>query len=337
MESDRIKIIVEKNIPFFRGLLDDAADVSYLAPEDMTRDAVADADAIVTRTRTKCDEELLKGSKCQLIASATIGLDHVDVDWCEKNGIEVKNAPGCNAPAVAQYVFASLLVLGFNPKGKCLGVIGAGNVGKIVADWGRQLGMRVLVNDPPREESEGSEGFVDLDCIAAEADVITFHTPYTRGTKYPTHHLLDAEFVEKLHRKPIIINSARGSVTDTGAMLDGLKNGKISQAVIDCWEGEPKINGELLDVSAIATPHIAGYSLQGKKRASSIAAQVVAEKFNLKLGNMPEMQYLPECVTAMDITQSYNPMDDTERLKANPCEFENLRNRYELRNEVSFR
>lgn len=337
MESDRIKIIVEKNIPFFRGLLDDVAEVIYLAPEDITKDAVADTDAIVTRTRTKCNEQLLKGSKCRLIASATIGLDHVDVDWCGKNGIEVRNAPGCNAPAVAQYVFASLLALGVNLRGKCLGIIGAGHVGKIVAEWGRQLGMKVLVNDPPRQETEGCEGFVDLDCIAAEADIITFHTPYTNGPKYPTYHLLNSFFVEKLQRKPIVINSARGPVTDTEALLCGLKNGKISQVVIDCWEGEPDINAELLKIAGIATPHIAGYSLQGKKRASYIAAQVIAERFNLKLVDIPEIQYLPQYVTAKDIAQSYNPMDDTERLKANPGEFENLRNRYDLRKEVLFR
>lgn len=337
MESDRIKIIVEKNIPFFQGLLDGGADVIYLAPEDITREAVAGADAIVTRTRTKCNEQLLKGSKCKLIASATIGLDHVDIEWCEKNGIEVRNAPGCNAPAVAQYVFASLLALGINLEGKCLGVIGAGHVGKIVAEWGKQLGMKVLVNDPPREEAEGSEGFVDLDSIAAEADIITFHTPYTKGSKYPTHHLFDSRFVEKLQRKPIVINSARGPVADTTALLSGLKNGKIAKVVIDCWEGEPGINTELLDIASVATPHIAGYSLQGKKRASYIAAQVVADKFNLKLGNMPAMQYLPECVTAAAIALSYNPMGDTADLKANPSEFENLRNKYKLRDEVLFR
>lgn len=336
MGHDRVKIIVENKIPFFRGLLDDVAQVNYLAPGDITPEAVKDADSIVTRTRTICDEKLLQGSRCSLIASATIGLDHVDSKWCSDHGIEVRNAPGCNAPAVAQYVFASLLSLGMELEGKCLGVVGAGHVGGIVADWGRQLGMKVIVNDPPREAAEGKAGFVSLDDIAAQADVITFHTPYTVTGRYPTHHLLDDTFVEKLRRAPVAINSARGAVTDTDALLRGLESGKISEVVIDCWEGEPYIPMRLLDKAVIATPHIAGYSLQGKQRASYMAAAAVAEKFGLKMGDIPRMQYLPERVTAEDIARSYNPAGDTAMLKGNPGDFEALRNNYTLRKEVLF-
>ena len=336
MESRGIKIIVEKNIPFFKGLLDDVAEIEYLAPGDITAEAVKDIDAIVTRTRTRCDKNLLDGSRCSLIASATIGLDHVDVDWCEKNGIEVKNAPGCNAPAVAQYVFASLLSLGIDLTGKCLGVIGAGNVGKIVAGWGRQLGMRVLVNDPPRALAEGNGEFVGLETIAAEADVITFHTPYTKNSPFATHHLLDSRFVDSLQRKPVVINSARGGVTDTQALINGVASGKISRLIIDCWECEPEISRQLLDIADIATPHIAGYSLQGKLRASYTAARVVAGKFNLKMKPVPEMQYLPDKVTAQDIKESYDPVKDTVALKNSPEKFESLRNNYQLRTEVLF-
>ena len=336
MESDRIKILVENKIPYFRGLLDNVADVKYLSPEDITPDAVKDVDAIVTRTRTKCDENLLKGSRCSLIASATIGLDHVDLEWCKKNGITVRNAPGCNAPAVAQYVFASLLSLGVDLKCKCLGVIGAGHVGTIVADWGHQLGMRVIVNDPPRERMEGSGGFVSLETIAREADIITFHTPYTKGTEYPTHHLLNTKFVSELKRKPIIINSARGAVVDTAALMDGLESGKISKAIVDCWEGEPYISRDLLEAAAIATPHIAGYSRQGKQRASYMAAQEIASKFNLDMCEVTQMRYLPQKITEADIYSSYNPLVDSIALKNNPENFEELRNNYGLRTEVLF-
>ena len=336
MESDRIKIIVDNKIPYFRGLLDDVADIKYLSPEDITADVVKDVDAIVTRTRTRCDENLLKGSRCSLIASATIGLDHVDLEWCERNGITVKNAPGCNAPAVAQYVFASLISLGINLKDRCLGVIGAGHVGKIVADWGHQLGMRVIVNDPPRERMDGQEDFVSLDAIAREADIITFHTPYTKVTEFPTHHLLNLKFVAELRRKPIIINSARGAVTDTAALLNGLESGKISRVIIDCWEREPYISRELLEIAAVATPHIAGYSQQGKQRASYMAAHEVASQFNLCMSEVPQMQYLPPEITDADISSSYNPLVDSVALKKNPEKFEVLRNNYHLRTEVLF-
>ncbi|MBD5242014.1 MAG: 4-phosphoerythronate dehydrogenase [Barnesiella sp.] len=336
MESDSIKVIVENKIPFFKGLLDDVAEVSYLSPEEITAEAVKDTDAIVTRTRTRCDKNLLEGSRCSLIASATIGLDHVDVEWCEQNGIEVKNAPGCNAPAVAQYVFASLLSMGVELEGKCLGIIGAGNVGKIVADWGKQLGMKVIINDPPRELVEGKGEFVSLDTIAAEADVITFHTPYTRNGVFATRHLLDSQLVDKFRRKPVVINSARGAVTDTKALVKGMADGKISHLIIDCWEGEPEISRQLLEMASVATPHIAGYSLQGKQRASYTAAHEVADKFSLRMKSVPEMQYLPEKVTEEDIKKSYNPIDDTVSLKNAPEMFESLRNNYKLRNEVLF-
>lgn len=336
MDSKRVKIIVEGNIPYFKGMFDNVADVSYLQPEDITAGSVREADAIVTRTRTRCDAALLHESRCSLIASATIGLDHVDVDWCGKNGIEVKNAPGCNAPAVAQYVFASLIALAGDLKGKTLGVVGVGHVGGIIADWGRQLGMNVLICDPPRADAEGSDGFVTMSQIASESDFITFHTPLVRDGRYPTYHLLDKELVGSFAKSPVVINSARGSVTDTQALLYGLDSGKISEVVIDCWENEPDIDRRLLDLAAIATPHIAGYSRQGKIRASQMAARAVSAHFGLPLDNLVPLKYLPEKVEASDIKKSYNPLIDTEALKAAPETFECLRNNYALREEVLF-
>jgi erythronate-4-phosphate dehydrogenase len=336
MQRNSVKIIVEGNIPYFKGLLDDVAHVEYLAPQDITPAAVKDADALVTRTRTRCDSALLAGSRCSLIASATIGLDHVDTAWCEANGITVRNAPGCNAPAVAQYVFASLLSFGHELEGRTLGIVGAGHVGAIVADWGVQLGMNVIVCDPPRAEREGRAGFVTMEDIARRADFITFHTPYNKGGEHPTHHLLDSSFVDSLAKSPVVINSARGAVTDTSALLHGLETGRISSVVIDCWEGEPEIDRELLEKAAVATPHIAGYSKQGKIRAARMAAEAVATRFGLPLSAGAPMQYLPSRVTAQDIASSYNPATDTAALKAYPQDFEKLRNNYNLRREVLF-
>lgn len=336
MVDNRIKIIVEANVPYFKGLFDEVAEISYLPANEITGDTLRDADALVTRTRTRCDSSLLAGSRCSIVASATIGLDHVDIPWCEANGIEVCNAPGCNAPAVAQYVFASLLTLRNDLKGTTLGVVGVGHVGSIIADWGAQLGMRVLLNDPPRAAAEGGGGFVSLDTIAAEADFITFHTPLTKVGEFPTFHLCDSAFVSTLRRKPVIINSARGPVTDTAALLAGFSSGKIGALVMDCWEDEPMIDRGLLDAAAIATPHIAGYSMQGKMRATQMAAEAIARHFNLTMPQIPPMPYLPSSVTADEIRASYNPLCDTARLKSAPEEFERLRNTYDLRNEVGF-
>jgi len=157
-----MKIVIEKNIPFIKGLLEPWAEISYLAPEEITPQNMADADALITRTRTRCNRELLEGSRCRFIATATIGTDHIDLDYCKEAGITVANAPGCNAPAVAQYVFASIAEVMKRqddlrtPEELTLGVVGVGNVGRVIARWGRILGMKVLCCDPPRAEAEGA-------------------------------------------------------------------------------------------------------------------------------------------------------------------------------------
>lgn len=328
-----LKIIVERNIPFIEGRLEPCATVEYLAPEEITPQAMRHADALVTRTRTRVDEALLVGSKCSLVASATIGLDHVDIPWCEAHGVTVANAPGCNAPAVAQYVLSSLLRI-FGNADFTLGIVGCGNVGKVVKRWAEGLGIRVMVCDPPRAEVEGSEGFVDMETLAREADAITFHTPLTHTGSHPTYHLANDKWLSALERKPVVVNSARGGVVDNKALVKAIENGKVSHAVIDCWEGEPKIMPELLKLCTYATPHIAGYSREGKIRASAMAVDAVARHFGITAAppsvTAPEA---PATVRATELLESYDPMADTKALKAAPEEFENLRNHYALRHE----
>lgn len=331
-----MKIIIEKNIPFIKGMLDNVAEVSYLAPDEINAAAMRDADALVTRTRTRCDASLLDGSKCRFIATATIGTDHIDLDYCRSHGITVKNAPGCNAPAVAQYVFAVIAKLRGLDTGFTLGVVGAGHVGSIIVNWAKEMGITTLVCDPPRADAEGKEGFTDIEEIARKCDVITFHTPMTRDGKYPTFHLLDRNLVDKMERKPLIINSARGPVTDTQALLYGLHSGKIGFAAIDCWENEPGISPELLDLAAVATPHIAGYSREGKIRATRMSLDSLTSYFGLPKVEMAEK--VPEGaatgVTLASVASSYNPLDDTEALKSSPESFEKLRNTYNYRDEA---
>ncbi len=338
-----MKIVIEKNIPFIKGLLEPWAEISYLAPEEITPQNMADADALITRTRTRCNRELLEGSRCRFIATATIGTDHIDLDYCKEAGITVANAPGCNAPAVAQYVFASIAEVMKRqddlrtPEELTLGVVGVGNVGRVIARWGRILGMKVLCCDPPRAEAEGADGFKDLDTIARQCDVITFHTPLTRTGAHPTFHMADKNFFDKLAKRPIVINSARGPVIDNDALIDAIDNGQVSAAAIDCWEGEPDINLRLLDMAIIATPHIAGYSREGKIRATTMALKALTTFFNLP--DIVPDEAVPagaaDNVTLASIAASYSPSADTEALKSAPDTFETLRNHYNLRHEVT--
>jgi len=336
-----MKIIVEKNIPFIKGLLEPYGAVSYLSPEEIDAVAMSDADALVTRTRTRCDASLLDGSKCRFIATATIGTDHIDLDYCRRHGITVANAPGCNAPAVAQYVISSIAYM-MAVRGDrrpldelTLGIVGVGHVGSIVREWAEGLGMNVLLCDPPRAEAEGGDGFVGLDAIAGLADVVTFHTPMTRRGGHPTYHLADKAFFDRLKRRPMLINSARGPVVDNAALVEALRGGKVGCAAIDCWEGEPSISRELLDLAVVATPHIAGYSRQGKIRATAMAVEAFCRHFGLPVVRPTESvpADIPHAPTLSMITGSYLPDVDTEALKQSPDRFEQLRNEYAYRNE----
>lgn len=341
MQHNRPHILIESNIPFIRGVFDDVAAVSYPAPADITPQAMRDTDALITRTRTRCDASLLDGSRCSMIASATIGLDHIDTDYCRANGIEVTNAPGCNAPAVAQYVFASILKAWPAEKlpDLTIGIVGVGHVGRIVESWARNFGMKVLLNDPPRAIAEKSDAFTDLDTIAAQADIITIHTPYTTDGPHATLHLFDNSRLRALRRRPMLINAARGPIVDNEALCNAITGGNVGHAVIDCWENEPDVSRRLLDKAFIATPHIAGYSREGKLRASRMAAQAVARHFDITLPPPAELVPMtpPAAVDAGSIIATYDPMADTAALRDEPGAFEQLRNHYHLRHEVPAR
>lgn len=337
MANPNLNIIVEENVPFVRGLLDPYATVRYLAPENITPKAVRDAAALVVRTRTRCNAALLEGSACKLIATATIGTDHIDLPYCKSKGITVVNAPGCNAPAVAQYVFASILAVSNRALASLtIGIVGLGHVGSIVESWARGFGMKVLRCDPPRSLAEGSEGWDSMERIAERADVITFHVPYTTDGPCPTHHLVNEDFLKKLRRAPILLNTSRGPVFDTPALIEAAQAGYCGPLVIDCWENEPNIDRRLLEMAAVATPHIAGYSRQGKVRASQVVMDAVTTMFMLPRVTLD--QPLPPApagrVSVPDIVATYDPMVDTATLKADPDAFEGLRNHYHLRDEV---
>lgn len=339
MPNRNVNLIIESKVPFVRGLLDPYATVRYLDPEAITPKAVADADGLIIRTRTRCDEALLGRSEVKFIATATIGTDHIDADWCASRGITTVNAPGCNAPAVAQYVFGTIMQLTNRPlPGQTIGIVGVGHVGSIVERWARGLDMRVLRCDPPRQRAEGGDDWASLERIAAEADIITFHTPLTRQGDDATYHMVDAAFLSSLRRAPIIINSARGEIVDTPALIAARDAGLTGPLAIDCWENEPDIDRGLLERCAVATPHIAGYSRQGKVRASQMALDAITTFFMLPRVTVD--QPLPEAaarsITAAGIAEAYNPMADTFALQTEPELFESLRNNYRLRDESPF-
>ena len=369
-----MKVIIESHVPYVGDAFSGIAEVVYLPPEEFSPETVADADALIVRTRTRCDEALLGRSRVRMVATATIGTDHIDLEYCRRAGIETASAPGCNAPAVAQYVWASILRLRPGTwQNLTLGIVGLGHVGSIVADWARRLGVRVLACAPPRRQAQGGwnpsdphqagdEPFVSLAEIAAQADIITFHTPHTRNGEHPTHHLADGAFFGTLKRQPIIINAARGPIIDTEALLSAVRASQVSECVIDCWEGEPAISGELLASAAIATPHIAGYSIEGKRRATAAAvtsilrysavraagvgagdypANIAAEigrRINAIALSVPPVVPAGIAITPDAILASYDPMADTALLKSSfvPSRFELLRNTYPLRHELGF-
>lgn len=337
MPNSNIRLIIERNIPYVAGLLDDYATVRYLAPEEITPKAVRDTDGLMIRTRTKCNAELLAKSDVKLIATATIGTDHIDLDYCRDHSITVVNAPGCNAPAVAQYVFATLLNVINRPlQSYTLGIVGVGHVGSIIERWAKALDMKVLRCDPLRQEAEGGDDWVDLNTIAREADIITFHTPLTRDGGHPTYHIANEAFFNSLRRAPIIINSARGEIVDTPALIAARDAGKVGGMIIDCWEHEPDIDRELLRRADIATPHIAGYSQEGKIRASQVALDALTTFFMTPRVTVDQpMPPAPvQSVNIRGILSTYDPIPEVIKLKEHPEDFEKIRNTYPLRHEA---
>lgn len=337
-----IRVVVDDKIPYIREALNQmGCEAQYVAGSEISPDTVRNADALIVRTRTQCNAKLLERSKVQFIATATIGYDHIDTGYCTERGICWTNAPGCNAASVRQYVQSVLLLLQKEQSlplaERTLGVVGVGHVGTLVAEMARSWGMRVLCCDPPRAE-RGEEGFVSLETIAHEADIVTLHTPLTHEGPHATFHLADEVFFASLQRKPYFINTSRGETTDTRALLQALDKGQIAQCCIDVWEHEPHINLDLLERCYIGTPHIAGYSADGKANATRMSLESLSRHFTL--GPVPEILPPPPSQAkihassrAEALLNIYNPHTDSEALKTSPSLFEHLRGHYPLRRE----
>lgn len=350
-----MKIIIDNKIPYIKGALEPLAEVIYCNAAEINQSTVADADALVVRTRTTCNAQLLKGSKVRFIATATIGFDHIDTHYCQQHHIAWANAPGCNSSAVEQYLAAALLHIA-KTTGKptaefTVGIVGVGKVGRKVARIANLLGMHTLKNDPPRERIEGKQDFVDIEQIQQKADIISFHTPLNLSGPDATKHLVNQQFIDGCTKKPWIINTCRGEVTHTNTLIEARRANKISGLIIDCWENEPQISEELLNICDIATPHIAGYSQDGKAAATQMAVQALSRFFKLGIDHWltPYIKHAPNYVIRLDgkgkttremqqevIPQTYDIALDSQRLKADKGQFEHMRNYYHMRREFPY-
>ena len=347
-----MKIIIDDKIPYIRGAFEKVAEVVYLPGNKTTPEIVKNADAIITRTRTICNEKLLAGSAVKFIATATIGFDHIDTDYCEKAGIQWTNAPGCNAESVNQYIASALFSWSLKNRtelaGKTIGIVGVGQVGSRVAKTCETIGMKVLLNDPPRERTEGSGIFTDLKTIQQEADIITFHVPLNMSGEDATFHLANAVFLAGLKKQPLLINSCRGEVFDTEAVKQARKSGLISGLVIDCWENEPELDLELLKMADFGTPHIAGYSKDGKANGTMMSVQAVSRFFNLGLDDwkpsgveppenpvirIDDNQRREYSILAEVILSTYDIENDDNELRKDTSLFEKIRGDYPVRRE----
>ncbi|MBC8946267.1 MULTISPECIES: 4-phosphoerythronate dehydrogenase PdxB [Xenorhabdus] len=276
-----MKILVDENMPYAEQLFKQLGEVQAIPGRPVPEGVLEHADAFMVRSVTKVNESLLKDSPVKFIGTATAGMDHVDQQWLEQAGIGFSAAPGCNAIAVVEYVFSALMVLAeqdqFQLKDKIVGIVGVGNVGGRLADRLAALGVKTLLCDPPRAD-RGDEGeFWPLEKLIREADILTFHTPLNPSGPYQTYHLADAKLLSALPDNRILINASRGEVVDNQALLSALQNGKKLRVVLDVWEPEPNLSLPLLNLIDIGTPHIAGYTLEGKARGTTQVFEAYCE------------------------------------------------------------
>ncbi len=328
-----MKVIIDSAIPFIKGVLEPFAEVVYTPGDNFTTELVADTDALIIRTRTRCNRELLEGSKVKFIATATIGFDHIDCRYCADNGIEVATAAGCNARGVLQWVAAVLVRLAkrenFTPSQRTLGIVGVGNVGSLVKQYAERWGFKVVCCDPPRQQREKLD-FVSLQELVPQVDILTLHTPLDATTR----GMINADLLAALRPGATVINASRGEVAQTEALLR-----EDLTVAVDVWEHEPNIDARLLEKAIVSTPHIAGYSVQGKANATALAVRAVAKYFKL-----PLTEWYPEGMTGsvpqdidwqrlIDTIDNYCNLDVESAPLKNGGDFEALRNGYRLREE----
>ncbi len=358
-----MKIICSTNMPLVKEAFSTIGEATILEGRTITASDLKNADIFATRSTTKVNEALLAGSTVKFVGTATIGIDHMDTEYMENNNIKWCYSPGCNANSVSEYLVAGLLHLAnkhkFTLEGKTIGVIGVGNVGKLVVKKAEALGMRVLQNDPPRERAENSSQFVPLETIIAESDIITVHVPLTKNGIDATYHLVNKEFFNKTKPGLIFIDAARGPIVDTPALISAIDTGAVSYCIMDTWEGEPDLVQELLDKVDIGTPHIAGHSYEGKVYGTIMVFEQACKFFGIESDWDPE-PYMPAPIVpnisidgsglqdeevlhkivsqVYDITQDDANLRKISKIKGDnrKAHFDKLRKSYPMRREFRF-
>ena len=343
-----MKIVADIDVPFLNGVFEPYAEVVYKKGLEIVRDDVLDADALIVRTRTRCDASLLEGTAVRIIATATIGMDHIDLDYCNAHGIEVANAAGCNAGGVMQYVFSALYGVaarkGIKIDGTTIGVVGVGHVGKKIAAMAEYLGFNVLKCDPPRARNEGPEGFCSIEYLLEHSQIVTLHVPLDEMTR----GMANADFFTLMQPGAIFINSARGEIVDEDALIQA--SPKLGAIVIDTWSNEPDVNEDLIEVADIATPHIAGYSYQGKQNGTALAVRAVAGFFGFTdlYDFYPEAENPGHEPVVLDLNgknhgeiaavfqYNYPIFTDDFRFRMEPEKFEKFRSDYRYRREIIY-
>ena len=351
-----MKIIADENIPYVKKCFSSVGEVTTISGRAITAETVKDADALLVRSITKVDEKLLADSSVEFVATATIGTEHIEQNYLLKKNIGFASAPGSNANSVAEYIISAILNLaekyGFDPAEKSIGIIGAGNVGSKVEQKVKSLGMKTFLNDPPLQIQRHDLKYVELNELF-NCDIITLHTPLTSEGIDKTYHLADEKFFNSLKDGVIFINSSRGSVTNTQALKKALATGKVKAAVLDVWDNEPNIDIELLKMVDLATPHIAGYSYDGKVAGMIMIYNSLCKHFGIETEKIIE-DFLPEPqiskikidntdknIILQAVNQLYNINSDDEELRAisglAPAEqggfFDGLRKNYHVRRE----
>lgn len=357
-------IVADENIPLLEAFFGDIGEIRRVSGRTMNSEDVKDADVLLVRSVTRVDRNLLEGSRVRFVGTATIGTDHVDLSWLEENGIRFSAAPGCNANSVVDYVLAILSLYAE----RCalddwsqlsVGIVGVGNVGGELAERLSRLGFITKLCDPPRaeREPESEHKFVDLD-EALACDVVSLHTPLTRDSAYPTYHMIGSQQLARMNSDQLLINSGRGEVIDGAALGECLAGAMAPLVALDVWEDEPRINPELVSKVWLATPHIAGYSLEGKVQGTEIIYQAASQHLGLPTRKKAG-QFLPEpALSKVSFTSAadehaavrialracYDPRQDDARLrnamKKTPADergvaFDRLRRDYPVRRECS--
>ena len=340
-----MKIVADATIPFLKGVFEPYGEVIYLQGTEMRREDLMDADALIVRSRTRCTPHLLEGTAVKIIASATIGTDHIDMPWCREHGIYVQNAPGCKSGGVLNYFFSALYGAAARKSiplaGATLGIVGVGHSGSRIELVARTLGFHVLMYDPPRAEAEGPQQFCSLDYLLENSDVVTLHAPLTEETR----GMANAEFFAKMKMGAFFVNTARGELVVEDALMEAIP--RLGPVILDTWNHEPNINQTLMSMVDIATPHIAGYSYQGKQQGTAAVVRAVARFFAI-----PELyEFFPATdvkeleavhLDVNDLSQgqiaslfqyNYPIFTDDFLFRTNPDGFEQLRRDYRYRRE----